>query len=1101
MRRGRSRWAGLLLALALLLGLLPGTAWAAGTVGHVTFSIETKTINGEYLVEPMEEELYPGDTVYTILSRVAGEKGISVTGADTGYISEIGGFSAFQYGNDSGWLILLNGDYETWPLPDLKDGDTVRFCYTYKTYGYDIVLIDLVEELYEKAAEADSYSGDNSEEVTAAAEAASSMRKKISQFDTYKDYIDELDTMVYGPGSDAAKIQQLITRLDIVLDGDKYISVDNVTIKVLDESGSEATEYVAGRSYQLQAVYDPVDASWQNGYWELGYGTGVTATITEDGWLSITGVDNTSSLKMLVIQYFHPELQNGCVSKSIINQFKLPQTPADHVNVAANQLTWDTIRGENTSSYAVTSNLTLPTQLTVEEELVAVTWSCDDNTGALGSGGYVVRPAAQDVSCTLTAELSYEDATATKKFPITVKAEGVSEDKVPVNSYSSMLTNIASRYADSTDPWVVLEMAAYDGTKLTGFNSTSIAGVLAAVATQNEVDLSTLSNHDYTSEPWNIPYVLLAYDAAGADTAGFTNTREELKESLVSRLNHVGDSTDVEDVTPALVALAPYYGTDDGVKSAVDKGAIWLSQHQNRDGTFSSYGTSNANTSALAVVALSALGIDAHADSRFVKDKSALEGLFSFALADHSGFGYKGNVTYNELATEQGFRALVAYARMKENGMAYNIYLEAKDSSGVVKAPEVSVAPSDPGGGGTARPETPEEAEVSVSVSVMVPPEGGAEGQYTYRHNRSEYTNLLGRAATIAVPEGTTALSVLEEALDGAGITYSAGGGYVTQIGGLAEFDHGPRSGWQYLVDGSAPVESATTYTFTEDAGMVWYYTDDYAREESGEQWAEPEPEAPAAEAQEDGTYQVTIPRDHSGPSVVEIPGAREGQLVVVIRADGTEAVLKKALVEEGSAYLLLEEDAQIRIVDYENPFEDVSSGAWYASAVDFVSGRGLLSGVSGYSFAPDEGLSRGMLVTALYALEEPGEQSWASLFDDVAGGDWYAQGTAWAAQAGIVSGYGDGTFGPEDPITREELAVMLYGYAGYLGLETAGQAELSTFADSGEVSPWAAEAVAWAVDAGILGGKDGGLLDPAGGATRAEAAAMLQALVSWMLK
>ena len=282
---------------------------------------------------------------------------------------------------------------------------------------------------------------------------------------------------------------------------------------------------------------------------------------------------------------------------------------------------------------------------------------------------------------------------------------------------------------------------------------------------------------------------------------------------------------------------------------------------------------------------------------------------------------------------------------------------------------------------------------------------------------------------------------------------------------------------------------------------MVWYYTDDYTREESGEQWSgSGGEEEPVAEAGEDGIYQVTIPQGHSGPTAVAIPEAQPGQLVVIVREDGTEEVLKKALVEDGAAYLLLEEDAQIRIVTYKNTFQDVADGAWYVSAVDFASGRGLLSGVSETAFAPDEGLSRGMLVTALYSLEEPGEQDWTALFDDVADVAWYAQGTIWAAQAGVVSGYGDGSFGPEDPVTREELAVILYAYAGHLDLDTAGRADLTGFADGEQVSPWAAEAVAWAVDAGVISGKDGGLLDPVGGATRAEAAAMLKALTAWML-
>ena len=712
MRKERRRGLSLLLVLVMLLGLLPGTAWGADApIGSVTFSIETKTINGEYMVDPMEEELYPGDTVYTILSRIAGEKGISVEGAETGYVTKIGAFGSYtesEYGLESGWMALLNNDYETWPLPALKDGDIIRFCYTYKTYGHDIDLIDLVEQLDGRVASASEYTGANQSEVSSALVAANEKLNEIDGFASNQAYIDSLGTMVYGPGSDAVKIQQLINRLDIVLGGGKYVPVEDVDIEVLDESGNIATEYVAGRNYQLRAVYDPADASWQNGNWALVTGMGADATVSADGTLAITGInDDLYGSHMLTIQYWHPEAASGCFTQ-VLPGIKAPQTPADHVNVAANQLTWDTIKGNNTSSYSVTVSLTLPGQLAVEEKTVAVSWSCDDTTGAVsvwGNTAAVVRPAAQDVSCTLTAALSCDGASVTKEFPITVKAEGVSEDKESVVTYGDLLTTIAAGYTASADPWVVLEMAAYNGSSVkaeSGYAAQSAAAaVLADAAIGQAADVSPLSGVDVSGAYaiYSVPYLSLAYQAAGREGTD-AHSPEALKKVMTDYLNALGESSDVEAVTPALAALAPYYSTDDAVKSAVDKGVAWLSQHQNSDGTFSSYGTSNANTTALAVVDLAALGIDAHTDSRFIKNnKSAVEGLFSFALADHSGFGYKGNVTRNDLATEQGFRALVAYARMKANDKAYNIYLEAKDSADTVPAPNITATVKPDGGG------------------------------------------------------------------------------------------------------------------------------------------------------------------------------------------------------------------------------------------------------------------------------------------------------------------------------------------------------------------------------------------------------------------
>ena len=109
--------------------------------------------------------------------------------------------------------------------------------------------------------------------------------------------------------------------------------------------------------------------------------------------------------------------------------------------------------------------------------------------------------------------------------------------------------------------------------------------------------------------------------------------------------------------------------------------------------------------------------------------------------------------------------------------------------------------------------------------------------------------------------------------------------------------------------------------------------------------------------------------------------------------------------------------------------------------------------------------------------------------------------GAAWAAAEGIVSGYGDGRFGPNDLITREQLAVMLWQYAKSLGMNTSGQASLSGFADAGEVSSWAEEALSWSVKAGLLSGRADGTLDPGGSATRAEAAVMLRQLVKLMMQ
>ena len=181
-----------------------------------------------------------------------------------------------------------------------------------------------------------------------------------------------------------------------------------------------------------------------------------------------------------------------------------------------------------------------------------------------------------------------------------------------------------------------------------------------------------------------------------------------------------------------------------------------------------------------------------------------------------------------------------------------------------------------------------------------------------------------------------------------------------------------------------------------------------------------------------------------------------------------------------------------------EAPFTDVAAGSWYEDAVNYVYTNNLMSGVSATSFAPNTHLSRAMIAQILYAMEDPSAVSSAT-FQDVPGGMWYTDAVNWAASAGLVSGYGDGTFGPNDDITREQMAAILYRYAQYAGMDISARGDLSAFTDGASTSDWAEEAVAWALGSGLLSGKGGGILDPQGTATRAEVAVILTAFCQQM--
>ena len=199
---------------------------------------------------------------------------------------------------------------------------------------------------------------------------------------------------------------------------------------------------------------------------------------------------------------------------------------------------------------------------------------------------------------------------------------------------------------------------------------------------------------------------------------------------------------------------------------------------------------------------------------------------------------------------------------------------------------------------------------------------------------------------------------------------------------------------------------------------------------------------------------------------------------------DGTYAFTMPAARVTVSAAFVSEDQGEA--AEEPLPFSDVADSAWYAQAAAYVYRQGLMSGTAQDQFSPDLTTNRAMLVTILYRLAGSPAVTGGAAFTGVTSGDWYAGGVAWASANGIVTGYGDGRFGPNDPITREQMAAILYRYAGFAGQSTTGQADLSGYTDAGRVSTYAAEAMGWAVDRGLITGVSADTLAPGGSATRA---------------
>ena len=293
-------------------------------------------------------------------------------------------------------------------------------------------------------------------------------------------------------------------------------------------------------------------------------------------------------------------------------------------------------------------------------------------------------------------------------------------------------------------------------------------------------------------------------------------------------------------------------------------------------------------------------------------------------------------------------------------------------------------------------------------------------------------------------------------------------------------------SSWKESVD-------ETTYTIT--------YTAQYTTPAP----VNPTP-APTAtvngETAENGSFTVSDKYAKAGDTVTVTPKADEGyavKAVVVTDKDG-KTVEVKANDDGTYSFVMPEKAAQPVTVEVtfvcdggdkclSHGYADVDQGDWYHEAVDYAIRNKLMLGKAEGVFAPKSITTRAEMVTVLYRLEGEPAVTEDIPFDDVPAGEWYSDAISWAAANGIVDGYGNGKFGPNDTVTREQMAVILYRYADYKGYDVTKLADMAGYTDAAAVSDWADTAMKWAVAAGIIEGKSATTLSPSGDSIRAEVA------------
>lgn len=250
----------------------------------------------------------------------------------------------------------------------------------------------------------------------------------------------------------------------------------------------------------------------------------------------------------------------------------------------------------------------------------------------------------------------------------------------------------------------------------------------------------------------------------------------------------------------------------------------------------------------------------------------------------------------------------------------------------------------------------------------------------------------------------------------------------------------------------------------------------------------------------------VTISEDDlkelTMPVLLTIPFKDGGNSHVgVLKKDGQDIIIPFSVYRNESMIILVSEPGTYSVINNGKTFTDIS-GHWAANTIDFITARAIYSGVGNNKFDPDGGMTRAMFAQVLANIEGADLTAYgASRFTDVENGSWYAAAVEWAADNGIVDGYGNNLFGPNDLITREQMAVMLYNYIKYKGIVLEKEDEYVPFADDSSISPWAKEAVAAMKQYGLITGVGNNTYDPLSTASRASVAQILKNLIEAYIK
>ncbi|MBR5614503.1 MAG: S-layer homology domain-containing protein [Clostridia bacterium] len=743
----------------------------------------------------------------------------------------------------------------------------------------------------------------------------------------------------------------------------------------------------------------------------------------------------------------------------------------------ADALTFDEIKNKNTNALAVTSNIYLRQNAKIDGDKVTfntynsgsypyqIMWTITPaGVITFNNGTGKVTTPLLDTEISLNAEVSLKTSITgvegvKKTIKITVLGSRIANT---AESLETLLDGIAAQTTSATNWESFMAMGAYEKVRPLGSKLTD-------TAKQNMINTSLGNISAENPDESAYSKAILDMHSIGINPKEMYPVNSNTPVDAVAKLNSVSHSAAIWTTAYTLLAYQQGdYSTE--TKEADVVTALLGTQLEN--GGWASWETAEADATGMAILAL-AKYYNGNVDVKNAVDKAV--SYLSEVQLDNGGFGGTwGENANNSACVIMGLSAmginpdtdirfikngnsvldrLLDFALENNSGFGLNAgdttinaYATQQGFPALISAYQViknSTAYNvydfsnntlslgrATGTGTVTTPSAPSGDSITVTLTI-----------------KSDTGYWLNNKSVTISGTGATVYHALIEALENSDITQvGAANGYVKSMtkGGrtLDEFTNGKNAGWMYKVNGTLPKVGLTECGIDDGDKIVWFYTDDW----------------------------TTVPGT-TGSFGGKDTSPKKETTEEETKKEENEVVEKSAFIE--------------------TTFADVKKDDWHYESVKYVYENNLMQG-TGSGFEPESKMSRAMLVTVLYRMANPEMSENTHSFADVPQGQWYSDAVAWAASSGIVSGISKTEFAPDNDISREQMALIIYRFAKMQGYDVSEKADISDFEDTNDVSDWAIDAIKWANKTELVNGTSQNTLSPKATATRAQVAAIL---------